>query len=259
MTDMLPVERPNWLDSPAALSLLRAAGTSNFDAAVEKIVTELLADVHADPTDLDSLAEKLDVEVAVRAGLPVTGMLLDVHGRFNVVLAAEQPSPRRRFTLAHELAHVLLAHHAETTDRLGTSVEVLCDRIAEEILMPTALMRDVLAEDVAIRALFASTRRFAVSLRAMSVRWSRLTACDVFVADDKGLLWTTSAEPNLFNGILSEIVGTARAAPVRAPIALWRERRGEREAWLAEVGVHSPSGEVVLLLRPELDGHYNVH
>ena len=56
------------------------------------------------PVPVESIAEDLlGLAVEVRDDLPVSGMLLPSERR--IVVRSDEPEPRRRFTIAHELGH----------------------------------------------------------------------------------------------------------------------------------------------------------
>src|SRR5450432_2970775 len=56
------------------------------------------------PVPVEAIAEDLlGLAIEVRAELPVSGMLLPAERL--IVLRSDEPEPRRRFTIAHELGH----------------------------------------------------------------------------------------------------------------------------------------------------------
>jgi Zn-dependent peptidase ImmA (M78 family) len=137
---------------------------------------ELLAQ---DEPCLDDSAIETVPRIAVRhrRGLPVSGLTHWHNGRWLIVLNADEPATRQRFSLAHEFKHVL-DHTTKqwlypNGDRRVASVkaERLADYFAACLLMPK---RDVkrlhyqggLPEDLA--------DAFGVSLQAMAVRLSQL-------------------------------------------------------------------------------------
>jgi hypothetical protein len=64
-----------------------------------------------------------------------------------ILVNSNDVAERQRFTLAHELAHVLFgdATHADAVDGERTSREVLCDEFASNLLIPRAGVRAWLA------------------------------------------------------------------------------------------------------------------
>ena len=56
------------------------------------------------PVPVESIAEDLlGLAVEARDNMPVSGMLLPSERR--IVVRSDEPEPRRRFTIAHELGH----------------------------------------------------------------------------------------------------------------------------------------------------------
>ncbi|HXV57728.1 MAG TPA: ImmA/IrrE family metallo-endopeptidase [Gaiellaceae bacterium] len=103
------------------------------------------------PVPVESIAEDLlGLSVGESESLPVSGMLLPTERE--IWLNATEPSPRRRFTLAHELGHwvcqVLEGRGAPVMCRAdevgvgeGRALEREANVFAAELLMPEALVR----------------------------------------------------------------------------------------------------------------------
>lgn len=99
-----------------------------------------------------------------------------------IVVNSSQPFDRQRFNAAHEFAHFILRHHiaAPHTSKMGrrySGDELDADRLAAELLMPTALVQKAWeqpksAELVARVASLAAM--FAVSIHALIVKLSQL-------------------------------------------------------------------------------------
>src|SRR5713226_7321188 len=88
---------------------------------------------------LDDLARKLGVSRIIEQRLPFEGGLFQLaDGELVIKLNAESSFVRKRFTLAHEIAHLLLntvpAHRS--ANRTDQALERTCDLIAAELLMP---------------------------------------------------------------------------------------------------------------------------
>lgn len=105
------------------------------------------------PLDLNWLAEWFGVEVEIRP-LPIntSGLYLQTEYESHIILNANDPPERQRWTTAHELAHHILSIGKLTPSeafRIKTDTsddEDLCDRFATEILMPAALVRKKASE-----------------------------------------------------------------------------------------------------------------
>ncbi|MEX1186947.1 MAG: ImmA/IrrE family metallo-endopeptidase [Gemmatimonadaceae bacterium] len=114
------------------------------------------------PTDLDAIAANLGASVESRddLGPNVAGVLIPLpeRGRWVIAVNANDPESRRRFTIAHEIAHIILhgytAPHADGSFQLrmrneesatGTvDEEIEANQFAAELLLPA----DLLLKDV---------------------------------------------------------------------------------------------------------------
>jgi Zn-dependent peptidase ImmA (M78 family) len=132
----------------------------------------------------------------------VSGVLIPIEKeKWVIVVNAMHPPLRRRFTVAHELGHLLLHNyrspHADLTFRFrdarsseGSALEeIQANQFAAELLIPRAeLMREVAArhfdhaptndaEDVEFQEWIGTlARRFQVSRQAMMIRFSSIFA-----------------------------------------------------------------------------------
>jgi Zn-dependent peptidase ImmA (M78 family) len=108
----------------------------------------------------------------IRGGHAASGYHIDVN--------AAHSSNRKRFTLAHEIAHFLL--HRELIgdgiednglyrSRLSDFIEVEANKMAAQMLMPAAMVREVYR---AVRSLVGLTGAFQVSEDAMRIRLKEL-------------------------------------------------------------------------------------
>lgn len=112
--------------------------------------------------------------IAVRLGpdLPVSGCAQWVSGRWLISLNASEPWTRQRFSLAHELKHVI-DHPAVNIIYAGEQqAEHLADYFAACLLMPRRYVRAVWYEGM--QGLGALSEHFGVSERAMALRLQHL-------------------------------------------------------------------------------------
>jgi Zn-dependent peptidase ImmA (M78 family) len=94
-----------------------------------------------------------------------------------IKLNSSSPLKRRRFTLAHEVAHLILASvgsRGAHRSHASTELERACDAIAAELLMPLDEVRSLVPREGSIEGLLALGDRFGVSLHAAAVRVSQL-------------------------------------------------------------------------------------
>ena len=149
------------------------------DAAARALLREF--QVVTAPIDPFALARSLDVQV-VPQGLDddASGMLLRRDGRCVIGVNRTHSPLRRRFTVAHEIAHAILhpdmigdgiTDDAMWRSGLPDSVEYQANRMAADILMPEHLVREhfKVTKDPA-----ALARIFEVSNKSMTIRLERL-------------------------------------------------------------------------------------
>jgi Zn-dependent peptidase ImmA (M78 family) len=124
---------------------------------------------------LDALAHKLGVSRIVEQRLPFEGGLFQLtDGELVIKLNSESSFVRKRFTLAHEIAHLLLntvpAHRS--ANRSDEDLERTCDLIAAELLMPTEEATGFVHQlgSPSPENLKAIASKYGVSLQAAAIR-----------------------------------------------------------------------------------------
>ena len=176
--------------SAAARRLRELGGSDGVDQAVPAVVAQILAGISCPPTDLDALCARLNLGEIVDDDIPVVGALHRENGAFRIVCAVGQSAARRRFTIAHELAHVLFESSGPRAPRVGAELERLCDMLAAEILMPRAVFESALGEatvDGAVIKVFAS--RFQTSLTATALRCVDVRPISVVYVHEGRMRW----------------------------------------------------------------------
>lgn len=167
--------------SAAARRLREMAGVDHIDQAVPAVVSKLLAGVTCPPTDLGTLCTRLNVRAVVDDDdIPVVGELRKENGSYRILCATGQSPERRRFTIAHELAHVLFEKTGPRAPRVGADLERLCDMLAAEILMPKAVFQAALRQstvDTSVVRRLAT--QFQTSLTATALRCADLRPLSV--------------------------------------------------------------------------------
>ncbi len=143
--------------------------------------------LHRAPVPLLDLATSLGLSVNMDAALPagISGQVTRIRhrdgDRYHIDVNGQDGASRRRFTLAHEIAHFLL--HREflddelTDDRmyrsgLGDQMERQANRLAARLLMPGNLVR--VAWNADAHDAEALARVFDVSGLAMQIRLREL-------------------------------------------------------------------------------------
>jgi predicted transcriptional regulator len=125
----------------------------------------------------DAIATLPRIDVTYEPDLPVSGLAQWHNGHWIVALNSTEPGARMRFTLAHELFHVInhttkqWLHPDDHLMSSATKAERLADYFAGCLLMPKRFVKSYVGRGYKVQAL-ANT--FEVSARALAVRLSQL-------------------------------------------------------------------------------------
>ena len=126
------------------------------------------------PVPLSALTSLPRLDVRLDGRLRSSGATTWRKGMWRIRINASEPHTRMRFTVAHEIKHVLDASLEDViyarvpTDARGRHVEAICNHFAANLLMPRVWLKRLWAEghqDVADLAW-----RFDVSQEAMRIR-----------------------------------------------------------------------------------------
>lgn len=148
---------------------------SSFSWPVAEEIADRLRRLSGSPSKgqvhLHSVARALRVSRIVSTQLAVDGQVSwDVDGPA-ILIREGLPPARKRFTLAHELAHVAVGHEARRQTASLTAVaggERLCDAVAAALLMPKAHIEEwLLSEKLTIGAVDTLAADLGVSRTAL--------------------------------------------------------------------------------------------
>ena len=150
-----------------------------------------------DSVDLAHVAEGLGVTVR-SASIVEDGRIVPSGDRIVVELRPDQPLKRQRFTLAHELAHVMLWRQESlglwtADDGAGKEEELLCDLIANELLISADLVNACRERSESLLDVVRRTAHLSnTSLSAATLAVSRVTGQRVALSSfhRKGSRWT---------------------------------------------------------------------
>ena len=141
------------------------------------------------PVDLDCVARHQGVHAIeeVSMGTLFGSTTRTEHG-FDITLSDSQPY-RRRFTLAHEIAHTILDSKRSALGPVGmrkpdtyNRIERRCDRLAAELLMPNHMFQPrVLKAPASIQTIKDLAELFDASIESAAVRYSQLNPYQVRV------------------------------------------------------------------------------
>jgi hypothetical protein len=168
------LERLRALTPPRGLTLTESEFVAERQATL--LLSEL--DVRAPAVPHSVIDELPFLTVARRAGFPTSGMAARTDSGWVVVLRGDEPGVRQRFSLAHELKHVLddpfidRLYPTRGHYRSGERAERICNYFAACLLMPKRwLTSDWCSGRQDIERL---AQRYRVSRQAMEVRLSQL-------------------------------------------------------------------------------------
>lgn len=154
---------------------------SQIEEKAQELLSEHFGTDIAPPIDVEGLLAQLGGDIQVDVGHEMDPESLRIHpdNSFIVFIAANTSYRRDRFTIAHELGHLIL-HHNHTSDkpvvfqRYGQSrQETEANAFAGALLMPEKAFRDFWCEHQNLThdaRLDAVVRQFQVSKSAADVR-----------------------------------------------------------------------------------------
>lgn len=162
------------------------------------------------PADLEQIARALGVTEIVRTSMVEDGRTTWSGGRPRIELRGDRSPQRSRFTLAHEIGHILIARDgtvARRTHRLERDdIEKLCDWIAASILMPRPWIADYARrERYTLSLLRLIAQKAGVSLSAAAVRLAEVTDRTCMLlrwqrGPNRWLVIGQAAVPRLYSG-----------------------------------------------------------
>ena len=148
--------------------------------AVRQVATELLRGVECPPTDLVDVGRKIGVLEVVYESFPGSGELHKVKDGFRIVCSSDQVHTRQRFTVAHELGHVIVERTGRNPPRTGPAVERVCDMLATELLMPASVFEPLLPTRLTIPGVVGLSKTFQTSITATAIRCAELRPVCIF-------------------------------------------------------------------------------
>jgi len=202
---------------------------------------------------LDAVACKLGVSRIIEQRLPFEGGLFQLpDGELVIKLNSGSSFVRKRFTLAHEIAHLLLntvpAHRSG--NRTDEDLERTCDSIAAELLMPTEEATNYIRGlgSPSPENLKAIASMFTVSLQTAAIKVHnglKLWKCGIgmwSLSPRMKTLWFVG--PKRWDSVQPDVSLLERAASSNTSFHtkdLWRRGEVTEPVWLNLLGVGSTS------------------
>ena len=148
------------------------------------------AKIQSAPVDIERLADKARAKIKVRHDLrdDEAGQTFSLPGKNIIIVNGNHRKERQRFTVLHEIAHIVLdlpSQHGSAGLSIGHLLsyqsrppeEVLCDVFAAECLLPYDLFRpDVEEADVSFAAIKELAEHYEASITSTGSRFA--LCCD---------------------------------------------------------------------------------
>lgn len=177
---LLPTSRAAKAQERGVIAILRSLVPRRLLSTAEaQRITELqanrlleLAGLPQAPIPNELVTELPRVAVRLDPDLPVSGSAQWIGGRWLLSINASEPWTRQRFSLLHELKHVLDHPRVNEIYAGEEQAEFLADYFAACVLMPRSYVKRAWGDGV--QNLAALSNHFGVSERAMALRLQHL-------------------------------------------------------------------------------------
>jgi hypothetical protein len=245
-----PQAGPQWKSAAARRLLTLAGNPPSVEAAIDIVTTRLLEGIQCPPTDLEAIRPRLNITQFCAEDIAGSGELQRDGDGFKVVYSSSLSPTRRRFTIAHEMAHAIFESTGPNCPRNGVELERLCDKIAAEVLMPRRVFLDQLEREFSVKRVMELSQLFRASVSATAIRCAELRKVSVFGVEGDIIIWAfgvvKSGPVSRTNPTIRELHAKLnRGEPVDEIIYL-DGRKGYSE-WRAEA-MHLGSEERALFL-----------
>ena len=194
--------------------------TFSDESTPELVARSILQDLYTvvvAPTDLNGIAEKLNIVIRREyIDSDILGACMAEGLKRLVVIAPDiRPLGRERFTLAHEIGHIMLRHSVcccrnedITWDSRRIDREQEANRFAAELLMPSSVMAGVVKrKGVKLGLVEALASEWQVSVTAMAIRMVQLSQDPVILIcmENDRIKWVSYSRDSHFVEITKDI------------------------------------------------------
>jgi len=157
--------------SAAARRLKELAGTTTVEAATIEIGRRLTEGQSSPPITLDAIFPHVDIQRCYADDeLSYAGELRPAEDGYEIAYCASESPTRRRFTIAHEIAHAVFERTGPHCPRRGRELEQICNLIASQILIPDDSLRKTVTYPLSLCQLSGLAARYETSLTSMVIR-----------------------------------------------------------------------------------------
>lgn len=182
------------------------------------------------PVDLVGIARDLNVIQISRQKLASHGLLIIDGSDYRIILNSSDHPTRQRFTLAHELGHIIVEDFLKSkrlkaldqlkliflSSKVGTdSLERICNKLAVELLFPKHLfLQEIEKLNPSLAAIRYLCKRFDASPETILLRLR-----DVCAWDSTAIVWKFKSSPNNSRDLrISWFVKMGRGDEIFVPI-----------------------------------------
>jgi len=225
--------RKAWKSVSARRLLSMAGDPPKIEDAIETVAARVLEGIRCPPTDLLTLASRLGIAAVYADDIPGSGLLRREEGQTFVVYSSTLSAVRSRFTIAHEIAHLIVDRdYRGHFVRKGRELERLCDMLAAELLMPRSVFRQHAGKAPSLQTVFELAKVFGTSLAATAIRCCELGRASVFEVEDGMVTWSRG----LIRTVDASLVEVVRDALGGKPVdqVVYVSRRAARGSWRLE-------------------------
>lgn len=241
--------------SAAARRVLKMARTPSVEEAVLKLSETYLSGVNCPPTDLDAICSKLGATVAESSEVVGSGMLVKEKGKSTIHCASALSPQRRRFTIAHELGHIIVDSAGPRGPQFGEELERLCDMFATEILMPKREFLGLASKSIAIEEIFRLARLFETSLTSTAIRYAELLPVSAFEVAGSNVVWgkgvVRKGPVQRLDDSLRRVIEKALSG-LAGDEELYINTNGNYRRWMVEYRPYGKSSRALVLMHNAL-------
>ena len=180
--------------------------------AVRLVISDRMQGVACPPTNLEDVGRDLGVYEISYESFPGSGELHKLKDGYRIVCSSDQSRARQRFTVAHELAHVILESTGRNAPRTGSRVERVCDMLAAECLMPASVFEGRLPPTPALSNIANLARVFDTSITAAAIRCAEFRPLCIFGVTGNRVTWGRGGiRPGAVAHLLDQVRDSVRA------------------------------------------------
>lgn len=214
----MPTSRTHW-SHPSVTQLLDESGTDDPTVEIARRAREVALDAleagwSGPPFDPFELAERMGIETVASEEMQDARLVTGPSGEPRIEFNPNRRPARIRFSVAHELGHLLFRDHSDrvryrdrghSDERRGDDwqLEMLCNIAAAELLMPVGAFPSV-ERDLSLPHLLDLRSKFGVSTEALLRRIVKL-------ADEPVCLFAAAPKGDRESGFRIDYVVPSRA------------------------------------------------